>query len=104
MNERITPQEITLKGTVHLFGYEEAELPYVLKDKPPGKVVVFQKIGKKIKKVPATAGADVRRYKNALEIQRTEADVCFLDHEALGILAVKYPAHPQYVLARIAFR
>jgi hypothetical protein len=96
-------KELLARGIVHLFGYEEDRIPDILARKGSGRVVVFHRAGE-IKKGVAPDAAGVRFYHGAPDLQRSEADVCFLDHEAIMALAVKFPSQPVFVLVRVSLR
>ncbi len=76
-------EDLIRRGVVAFYGYQEV-LPDVLSSKEAGRVKVLP--------------GDISG------VQMSDADVCFLDREALRALAVKFPMRPRYVLARLALR
>src|SRR3990167_3090642 len=105
-NKKLSLMDCLHSGVVSLYGYREKLLPDILASKDAGRVSVFRKkaqktdVGQKFGKRKAESGS----YANLSDIQMSEADVCFLDGEALRTLVIKFPTHPYYVLGRLAAR
>src|SRR3989344_5160849 len=76
-------EDLIHRGVVVFYGYQGA-LPDILSSKEAGRV----------KMLPGDISG----------VQMSDADVCFLDREALWGPAGKVPMRPRYVLARVAFR
>jgi len=85
-------------GDVSLYGCKIKDFPDVLLKNNLGRVSAFIKNKKENTLLPGYFPFE--NYNDLLDIHKSEAEICFLDKEAIRSLFIRLPIRPKYVLVR----
>jgi len=91
------------EGNIASFGCSKKALPRILLAKKNGRTRIF--LHHKMHQNKSDKKEDgILHYEQLSEIREEKSDIYFLDHEALKVLFVDFPATAHYVLVRPVFR